>query len=186
MTPSARARKLIRVTGMMYDAGCGWCERNLLFRAEFAGLLECAAERSVGGMADMNIGGDSPRAGVPGSDGFSESVGMVGLNQVHRASRPSRPGELGSQESRSGGRGLDKGVQGVGAVFEVVAARGMRGRNQAAKLDEISRSECVGPAPNSLVFREHMASPLAADWVKMIPVLVELIRGSRRAAGNGG
>src|SRR5947208_7922781 len=84
-------------------------------RAEFAGLLEGPPERSVGGMTDMNIGGDSPRAGVTGSNGLGEGIGMLRLNEVHRTSRPSRPRELVSQESRSNGRGFNEYVQRLGA-----------------------------------------------------------------------
>jgi len=52
----------------------------LVVVAEFAELPSFAPERSVGGMTDMHIGGNSPLACVTGSNGFGEGIGMLRLN----------------------------------------------------------------------------------------------------------
>ena len=87
----------------------------------------------------MWMSGVTPEAPSVGcADVLREGLGLVGTHQVHRAARPACAGKLAAQEPWRGFGRLDKGIEGLGAVLEVVTARGVRGRDQLAEFGQVA------------------------------------------------
>ena len=86
----------------------------------------------------------------------AELVGPVVLDEVDGTPGPARPRELAAEEAgRRLGR-LDQGIQGRGAILEVVAAGGVRGRHQPAEFGDVPRLQRLGPAADAVVLRQDM------------------------------
>ena len=89
------------------------------------GSFNTPCERPRVCMANVNLGGNSGALLVSSCDSPGELAGAVGSDKVHSATGPAGTGEFSSQKARRFSRDIDQGVEGLGAILEVVAARGV-------------------------------------------------------------
>ena len=122
-----------------------------------------------------------------GANALREGLGLIGTHEIDRASGPARAGELASQEPWACLGGLDEGVEGLGAVLEVVAAGGMGGGNEASEFHQVAGSQGNGTLANPLVLGEHVPGSLAADGIEPVPVFRQLLEAdvAQRLDGIG-
>src|SRR5208283_615562 len=134
-----------------------------------------SAEGPFRGVADVDFRSDAKLAGVNGANALREGRGLIDTHQVDRASGPARARELASQEPWACLGGLDKCVEGLGAVFELVAAGGVGGRNESAEFHQVAGSQGNSTLANPLVLGEHVPGALAADGIEPVPVFRQLL-----------
>src|SRR5271157_2434609 len=134
-----------------------------------------AAQDPFRSVADVDFRSDAKLAGVNGSNAFREGFGLIDTHQIDRASGPARAREFASEEPRTGLGRLDKCVEGLGAVLEVVAAGGVGGRNEAAEFRQVAGSQGNSTLANPLVLGEHVTGALAADGIERVPVFRQLL-----------